>query len=44
MVLHRIFMRNEKEVIQMQTRREFFNKTAPQLGTPPGVRSGPGQL
>lgn len=33
MVLHRIFMRNEKEVIQMQTRREFLKKSAALLGS-----------
>ena len=44
MVLHRIFMRNEKEVIQMQTRREFLKKSAALLGSAAVVGSVPGLL
>ncbi len=44
MVLHRIFMRNEKEGIQMQTRREFLKKSAALLGSAAVVGSVPGLL
>ena len=37
-------MRNEKEVIQMQTRREFLKKSAALLGSAAVVGSVPGLL